>query len=248
LNGSDLVEVSADGKMLKRKTLVTLSGPPRERSIFVKGFPKEMDVTVEDMIVLFSQFGRVLSVRLLRSQNRQFKGSVFVEFSNEGEAKGALDKKEIMWKAVKLVILQSVTKTKLNPLAVAMKGFKEKDLLCLCNNCNSVVCHSGNLRIQARTHIVFKRALNQVETITLKPHPNPSVLEFKPFKLYCTKCDHPLGVVIKQKGREQGFLKASEVQFFLAHKAFNAIEWKLFKEHKQKQHQKKGDLKSRMKK
>lgn len=61
------------------------------RTIYVKGFGLEKPGTQFDLEAFFTPFGPVNSVRLRRTNEKQFKGSVFVEFDSEDTAKTFLD-------------------------------------------------------------------------------------------------------------------------------------------------------------
>lgn len=75
------------------------------RSIYAKGFGEEGPGTQFDVEALFAEFGPTGSVRLRRTQDKTFKGSVFVEFDSEQTAKKflALDPKP-QWKGKELLI------------------------------------------------------------------------------------------------------------------------------------------------
>jgi lupus La protein len=61
------------------------------RSVYVKGFGAEEPSTQFDLEAWFSKFGSTNSVRLRRSEDKSFKGSVFVEFDSEATAKAFLE-------------------------------------------------------------------------------------------------------------------------------------------------------------
>lgn len=75
------------------------------RSIYAKGFGEEKPSTQFDIEAFFSDYGLTNSVRLRRTQQKVFKGSVFVEFDSEVTQKNflALDPKP-KWKGHNLEI------------------------------------------------------------------------------------------------------------------------------------------------
>ena len=62
------------------------------RSIYAKGFGPEQSTTQYDIEAFFAEYGTTRSVRLRRTFDKMFKGSVFVEFDTEETAKQFLDK------------------------------------------------------------------------------------------------------------------------------------------------------------
>jgi len=75
------------------------------RSVYAKGFGEEGPGTQFDIEAFFAEFGPTGSVRLRRTNDKTFKGSVFVEFDSEETAKKflALDPKP-QWKGKELLI------------------------------------------------------------------------------------------------------------------------------------------------
>ena len=70
------------------------------RSVYVKGFGEEEPSSQFDIEAFFAPYGPTNAVRLRRSDDKLFKGSVFVEFADEETAKKflALDPKPL-WKS-----------------------------------------------------------------------------------------------------------------------------------------------------
>jgi len=69
------------------------------RSIYVKGFGEEEPSSQFDIEAFFAPYGPINAIRLRRSPDKAFKGSVFVEFAEDGQAEKflALDSKP-KWK------------------------------------------------------------------------------------------------------------------------------------------------------
>eukprot|EP01112_Ceratiomyxa_fruticulosa_P004327 TRINITY_DN1481_c0_g1_i1.p1 TRINITY_DN1481_c0_g1~~TRINITY_DN1481_c0_g1_i1.p1 ORF type:complete len:391 (-),score=123.99 TRINITY_DN1481_c0_g1_i1:257-1429(-) len=91
LASSTIVELSADKSGVRRALPVAEDDTAIPRTIYVKGWPKT--TTIEDVEKFFAPHGTVLSVRLRRLENKDFKGSLFVEFATEDEALSVLNKK-----------------------------------------------------------------------------------------------------------------------------------------------------------
>lgn len=76
-----------------------------KKTVYVKGFGKEKPTTQFDIEAFFAEFGPTSSVRLRRTENRLFKGSVFVEFDTEGAQKAFLElDPQPKWKGEDLII------------------------------------------------------------------------------------------------------------------------------------------------
>lgn len=92
VNKSDLMEVSQDGKKVRRsleKPLPESNGDRQQKldelTVYTKGFPET--TTMDDLLQFFSQYGRCLNVYMRRiPTSRKFKGSVFATFASKEEA------------------------------------------------------------------------------------------------------------------------------------------------------------------
>src|SRR5262249_13201492 len=75
-------------------------GRGERSSVYVKGFGDEEPSTQFDLEAFFTAFGPINAVRLRRTPEKFFKGSVFVEFQDEETAENfvALDPKP-QWRA-----------------------------------------------------------------------------------------------------------------------------------------------------
>ncbi|KAF2076468.1 hypothetical protein CYY_002208 [Polysphondylium violaceum] len=80
LKKSSRLVVDQDGKMIKRKDPLP-ENIESEKTLYSKGWP--LDTTIEKVEQFFSQFGKVLSVRLRKKQDKSFKGSLHVDFETE---------------------------------------------------------------------------------------------------------------------------------------------------------------------
>jgi lupus La protein len=78
------------------------------RSIYVKGFGEEEPSSQFDIEAFFAPYGPTNAVRLRRSDDKRFKGSVFVEFQDEETAKKFLElDPKPLWKGEELKEIKS---------------------------------------------------------------------------------------------------------------------------------------------
>jgi lupus La protein len=99
LRDSNMLEVSGpegDEEIKRKKPYVAASDSYQARlaaSVYVKGFGDETPTTQFDIEAFFARYGPVNVIRLRRTEEEYFKGSVFVEFPSEEAAKAfvALD-------------------------------------------------------------------------------------------------------------------------------------------------------------
>ncbi|KAL6236932.1 hypothetical protein BDW75DRAFT_229054 [Aspergillus navahoensis] len=75
------------------------------RSIYAKGFGEETPTTQLDIEAFFAPYGPINAIRLRRTNDKYFKGSVFVEFASEEKQKAFLDlDPKPKWKDQELII------------------------------------------------------------------------------------------------------------------------------------------------
>lgn len=89
-----LLQVSEDGTKVRRATPVPPPTDALPRTIYAKGFP-EAGTTIESVRLLFADIAPVSSIVLRRTRDaaKKFKGSVFIEFETEEDAKKAAEAK-----------------------------------------------------------------------------------------------------------------------------------------------------------
>lgn len=86
LRDSTFLELADDDTAVRRKKAWEPSfdnTAAMRRSIYAKGFGEELPSTQFDIEAYFAEFGATNEVRLRRSEEKLFKGSVFVEFETE---------------------------------------------------------------------------------------------------------------------------------------------------------------------
>lgn len=65
----------------------------RNRTVYVKGFPKTADVNIDKLLVFFEQFGSIESVQMKKQfKSKDFSGAAFVVFSSEDKAREFVEK------------------------------------------------------------------------------------------------------------------------------------------------------------
>ena len=118
--GSNVFQVDESGEMIKRKHPLPESQDLMPRSVYVKGFPKESQL--DDLLTFFKPYAGVEAVRMRRfPKSKDFKGSVFVEFASESDAKAFLDLDALMFnnqaliKMSKMAYLESKNRENVKP-------------------------------------------------------------------------------------------------------------------------------------
>ncbi|KAJ3812456.1 hypothetical protein F5876DRAFT_37369 [Lentinula aff. lateritia] len=91
LKSSEYLEVDESGENVRRRTEVQEPKGQFERSVYAKGFgtdeSKDLQLRLEE---LFQGYGSTNEVRMRRSEDKSFKGSVFVEFTEPAGAEALL--------------------------------------------------------------------------------------------------------------------------------------------------------------
>ena len=101
LRESTFVELTDNDTRVRRKELPADWDDPNKitvfedaampRSVYVKGFGEEVPSTQFDIEAFFAEYGPTKAVRLRRTNDKLFKGSVFVEFETEEVQKAFLE-------------------------------------------------------------------------------------------------------------------------------------------------------------
>jgi len=123
LEGSDVVEACADGTRVRRKSMLVNGETPDlatddgvmayrsamveeldKRFVFASPFAK--DATIEALLAYFKTVGNARSIRLRRhTTSKDFRGSIFVEFATEEEAKAIAERADLEYKGAKLTLM-----------------------------------------------------------------------------------------------------------------------------------------------
>ncbi|TPX70844.1 hypothetical protein SpCBS45565_g01418 [Spizellomyces sp. 'palustris'] len=101
---AELLEVSDDGKLVRRRTQLKPRFAVHRKTIYAKGFPQELSNIIDEVESFFSNFGQVHNVKIRRDENRAFKGSVFVEFKEVPVAEN-VSQMELQFQGHPLVIM-----------------------------------------------------------------------------------------------------------------------------------------------
>ncbi|TPX46157.1 hypothetical protein SeLEV6574_g03384 [Synchytrium endobioticum] len=81
-----LLEVDTEGTRVRRREQIRPRHGLFHRTLFAKGFPQDLINPQDEVEAFFSAFGRLEKVKLRRREDKQFKGSVFVEFNRPEDA------------------------------------------------------------------------------------------------------------------------------------------------------------------
>lgn len=104
---SEVFEVDTDASNIKRKCPLSETFDVMPRSVYVKGFPQT--TSLDDLLSFFSTFTGVQAVRMRRfPKNKEFKGSVFVEFATESDADNFLSSPPTDYSGHPLTILSKL--------------------------------------------------------------------------------------------------------------------------------------------
>lgn len=80
-----------EGKVKDLTSIKIFEDKAMPRSVYVKGFGHEVPSTQFDIEAFFSPYGPTNAIRLRRTDDKIFKGSVFAEFENEELAKAFIE-------------------------------------------------------------------------------------------------------------------------------------------------------------
>uniref|UniRef100_G3ML08 HTH La-type RNA-binding domain-containing protein n=1 Tax=Amblyomma maculatum TaxID=34609 RepID=G3ML08_AMBMU len=104
---NQLLEVSSDGKKIRRSPAKPLPDGDKERqkldelTVYAKGFPPT--TTIDELLEFFGQFGQCINVFMRRFPgNRKFKGSVFATFATKAEAEAFIAKEGLKFNELEL--------------------------------------------------------------------------------------------------------------------------------------------------
>ncbi|KAL0060899.1 hypothetical protein AAF712_012292 [Marasmius tenuissimus] len=81
LKNSELLEVDESGRKVRRRTEVKEPTGQFARSVYAKGFPDEDEKFQERLEDFFQGYASTNEVRMRRDEDKKFKNSVFVEFT-----------------------------------------------------------------------------------------------------------------------------------------------------------------------
>ncbi|GAM19907.1 hypothetical protein SAMD00019534_030820, partial [Acytostelium subglobosum LB1] len=82
LRSSERLQVSDDGKMVRRTDPLPDNEEHSKKTLYSKGWPTDT-TTIDTVEEFFRPYGRVLSVRLRKRKDRGFKGSLLADFETE---------------------------------------------------------------------------------------------------------------------------------------------------------------------
>ena len=88
LENSTIVTLNEDKTKLKKTTALPEEDTSKPRTVYAKGYPLDDEsITIESITEQFSTYGQVSLVKLRRDDHKKFKGSCFIEFTTEEDAK-----------------------------------------------------------------------------------------------------------------------------------------------------------------
>lgn len=128
---NDLLEIDNEKKLIRRakplpENLSEFETTLKANTVYVKGFPEAM--TLDELIAFFEPYGKILQVFMRRApMTKLFKGSVFVTFNTNEEAKKFIELSEV--KNGETVLereTQEAYLTRKAPALARMKEDKEK--------------------------------------------------------------------------------------------------------------------------
>ena len=100
LRKSAMLEIDAEGKLIRRITALPENDTANPRSLYAKGFPLDEKIANIDTIkAFFEPFGKVLCVRMRKEKkSNALKGSVFVEFDSESTVNSLAGKTDLKFR------------------------------------------------------------------------------------------------------------------------------------------------------
>jgi len=102
LKTSDIVDIDAEKKMIKRKEMALEEGVS-DKTLFIKGWPTT--IKIEEVTEVCSKLGLVTNVKIRRRADKTQKPSCWVEFESEEKAKEIAEKQKLEFNGKQLLIL-----------------------------------------------------------------------------------------------------------------------------------------------
>ncbi|RUS90008.1 hypothetical protein EGW08_002195 [Elysia chlorotica] len=129
---SQLMEVSEDGKKIRRSPSKPLPGDSKERrdavtsrTVYANRFP--LDANLDELMLFFESFGPVENIFMKRDFHKHtFKGSVFTTFTNKEDAEKFLNDKGTTFVDTKLEVKQWKTEERQKKPSKVEQRQKEK--------------------------------------------------------------------------------------------------------------------------
>ena len=110
-SSTGLLEIDLANNRLRRLTALPENPSEfettlKQNTVYVKGFPADAQTSLDDLMVFFEQFGKVLQVFMRRfPATKAFKGSVFVTFGSNEETLKFMELTEVRFSLVLFIVL-----------------------------------------------------------------------------------------------------------------------------------------------